>query len=124
MKPSDEYTRLEDELYHSPHAWRDYARCLEPTPEEEDVLFPWGKNPPTKAETAEYIDAHCGECPVRQQCLDLAVKTESVGIFGGFSLSSSDVAKLQRLRREGKRVTVGEAEALLRGAASAEQDSV
>lgn len=114
MKQGDEYTRLEDELYHSPHAWRDYARCLDPTSEEEDILFPWGKQPPSREETAEYIESHCYECPVRQQCLDLAVSTESVGVFGGFSLSSSDVAKLQRLRKSGKRVTVEQAEKELR----------
>jgi len=110
---SPEYDSLEDELYHDPHAWRDYAACLDVPLSDDRVIFPWGKNPPTEDETQGWLQEHCDGCPVAQRCLDFAVKTESIGLWGGVELTPSRIARLRRLRIQEGTATVERAKELL-----------
>lgn len=110
-----DYESLEEELYHDPHAWRDYANCLGATEEDERLLFPWESDPePEDNETDFYMINHCFGCPVRRQCLDFAAETASVGIWGGFRIDFDDAEKLQGLHSENGSVSIEEAEQLLR----------
>ncbi|MFJ5263282.1 WhiB family transcriptional regulator [Streptomyces sp. NPDC088387] len=62
--------------------WREVAMCRG---EEPDLFFPIGAGTsgPTLIQTEE-AKAVCARCPVRQQCLDWAVKVHPVdGIWGG-----------------------------------------
>lgn len=113
MNTNDEYTLLEDELYDDPHAWRDYANCLDATPEEERLIFPWGRPEPTEDETDAFIRERCVECPVREQCLNFAAQTESVGIWGGFRIEPRHSQKLGRLHRKEGHATVEDARKIL-----------
>jgi len=111
----NEYESLEEELRYDPHAWRDYANCLGASEEENRLLFPWEVRPePTDNETDLYMIKYCFECPVRQQCLNFAAKTNSIGIWGGFRLGFADSAKLEKLRSEVGWLTVEDAKEVLR----------
>lgn len=110
----NEYLSLEDELYSDPHAWRDYARCLDPTPEEERILFPWGRPEPTDNETDFYMSENCFQCPVRIQCLRFAAKTESIGIWGGHRLDLKAATKLGSLYKEDPGFNLDDADQVLR----------
>lgn len=105
----DEYYHLEDELYADPHAWRDYAWCLDPTPEEERLLFPWGKTEPTEEEIQGYIESHCYECPVIEQCFRFAMKTDSIGVWGGLNLTTPRVNRIKRLQSKNGSVSLEDA---------------
>jgi WhiB family redox-sensing transcriptional regulator len=110
---NSEYDRIRDEILADPHAWRDYARCLGATEEEQELIFPWGRPEPTQDQTDAFIREHCVECPVRQQCLDFAAKTESIGIWGGFRIEPRHAAKLKELRDDTGRATVEDARTVL-----------
>jgi hypothetical protein len=113
LKPTDEYTWIEDLLQDDPQGWRDFANCMDAPPEYDRILFPWGRNPPETEETEEFLSTYCDDCPVAQRCLDLALKTESEGIWGGVELTPSRVARLRRLRTEEGYVTVERAKEVL-----------
>lgn len=113
MYDSYVYWKIEEELYSDPHAWRDYAECLDATEEEEPLLFPWERPEPTDEQVAGYIKSHCGECLVQTQCLRFAAKTQSIGTWGGKNLSSRDSARLNRLHSRKPAFTLEEAEEAL-----------
>lgn len=100
MRSPDEYDYVADEIRNDPHAWRDYALCLDATENLDEVIFPF--NPAKRDEEAiqDFIETRCNQCPVSQRCLDFAVKTESIGIWGGMELNPSRVSRLRRLRNE------------------------
>lgn len=110
---SPEYDHLVEELQYDPHAWRDYALCIDAPLEDDRVIFPWGKNPPEPEETEEFLQWYCDDCPVQQRCLDFALETESEGIWGGVELTPSRVARLKRLRIQEGDVTVDRAKEVL-----------
>lgn len=109
----DEYDFLAEELREDPHAWRDYAACLDVTEDMDHVIFPW--NPSRRDDDAiqEFIENRCDECPVAQRCLDFAMATESEGIWGGVELTPSGIARLKRLRILEGDVTVERAKEVL-----------
>lgn len=109
----DEYNLIEHELNEDPGAWRDYAACLDATEEDERIIFPWGKNPPTPEESEEWMRQNCDRCPVAQQCLDFALKTESEGVWGGVELTHPRTNRLKRLRIQEGEVTVERAKEVL-----------
>lgn len=114
--PDHEYSEIEDLIQDDPVGWRDFANCIDAPVELDRVIFPWGKNPPEPEETEEFLQTYCDECPVRQRCLDLALKTESEGIWGAVELTPSRIHRLKRLRIQEGYVTVERAkEALGRG---------
>lgn len=102
-----------DELLDDPHSWRDYAACIGIEGGADDILFPF--NPKTRDDEAieEFVSEYCNSCPVMNECLDFATKTESIGIWGGIELTPKKVARLQRLRRLEGPVTVERAREVL-----------
>lgn len=60
--------------------WRDRAACRDA---EHDLFFPIGTTGPALAQI-ERARQICGGCPVREPCLEWALKTgEDSGIWGG-----------------------------------------
>lgn len=104
---------LLDELLDDPHAWRDYASCIGIGEEYDDILFPF--NPKTRDDEgiSEFKYEYCSECPVKDWCLDFAVKTESIGVWGGIELTPRKTARLGRLRKAEGPVTVDRAKETL-----------
>lgn len=100
----DEYDFIEAETKKDRHAWRDYAACLDTG--DDRIIFPWGLDPPEPPETRQWIANHCDVCPVRQRCLDFALDTESLGIWGGVELTPTRVQHLRRLREQQGSLTV------------------
>lgn len=107
-----------EELLSDHNAWYDYASCLGVYDEYDaqdldDVLFPF--NPRTRNENAieAFTREFCSTCPVRDQCIDFASRTESVGVWGGVELTSKKTQRLHRLRNQTRRVTVDLAEEVL-----------
>lgn len=71
-------------------AWMERMACRDEDPE---LFFPLGEGRgcQQQIEDAKWI---CSLCPVRTQCLDLALKTKAVGIFAG--TDEEDRRKLRR----------------------------
>lgn len=62
--------------------WRDRAACRR---EDPDLFFPIGTSGPALLQT-EQAKAVCRRCPVREQCLEWALRTgQSIGVWGGTS---------------------------------------
>ena len=60
--------------------WRMAGACLTADPE---LFFPIAEGTITKKQVAQ-AQRICADCPVRQQCLDFAMRTrEPAGIWGG-----------------------------------------
>ena len=61
-------------------SWRSFASCLG---RDVNIFFPeWGKNRAHKP----VINQICGDCPVKQECLEYALSLpEQIGFFGGMS---------------------------------------
>lgn len=109
---------IREELEDDPRAWYDYAACLGleefvDHKDLDDVLFPL--NPKTRDDDAinAFIYDYCDTCPVRDNCVDFAAKTESLGIWGGLELTPRKTARLARLRRAEGSVTVESAKEAL-----------
>lgn len=109
----DEYGRIEEALRNDSGAWRDYALCLSAPDDDDRIIFPWGKHPPTPEESEAWMQQYCDRCPVAQQCLDFGLSTESEGIWGGVELTPSRIARLKRLRIQEGKVTVERAKEVL-----------
>lgn len=60
-------------------AWMKQAACRGA---DGELFFPIGEKGPALQQAAE-AKAVCRRCPVRTECLDYALDTRSVGIFGG-----------------------------------------
>lgn len=68
-------------------AWQDYAECRGA---DADLFFP------ERGASTRKAKAICGECQVREQCLDFALDIgEKFGIWGGMS-----ERERRRVRRE------------------------
>lgn len=62
--------------------WRDLAACRDTDP---DLFFPVGTTGPA-IEQIENAKAVCGQCEVRESCLEFALTTnQDSGIWGGTS---------------------------------------
>lgn len=60
--------------------WRNSAACRT---EDPDLFFPIGTSGPALLQTAQ-AKAVCRRCPVREQCLEWALRTgQSIGVWGG-----------------------------------------
>jgi WhiB family redox-sensing transcriptional regulator len=59
--------------------WRDAALCRDYDPE---WWFPVGHTGPALAQVEEAKQV-CRRCPVIDECLDLAIRTGAVGVWGG-----------------------------------------
>ncbi len=60
--------------------WRNSAACRT---EDPDLFFPIGTSGPALLQT-EQAKAVCRRCPVREQCLQWALRTgQSIGVWGG-----------------------------------------
>lgn len=59
-------------------SWRSEGRCLD---SKTHIFFPVTD----KTDIAATVEARkiCAGCPVRQECLDFAISTNQVGIWGG-----------------------------------------
>lgn len=109
---------LLDELLDDPKAWFDYAACLGiydeyDTKDIDNVLFPFNPKLRDGDATEAFIAEYCNSCPVADQCLDFAVRTDSVGVWGGIELTPRKLARLQRLRNAEGPVTVDRAKEVL-----------
>ena len=70
--------------------WRQYAACQGVEPE---IFYP------TSDEEAEVAKAVCGQCPVRQPCLEYALaKRERDGVWGG--ATEKERRRMLRQRRK------------------------
>jgi len=73
----------------SPH-WRDRAACIGADP---DLFFP------QRGESAEPAREICARCPVREACLDYALRNAIThGIWGGVSERERRALRSRRLR--------------------------
>ena len=73
-------TAVDTRDVHHPYAWRAQAACRTEDPE---LFFPVSRGAAGRRE-AESAKAICRRCPVRQACLDWAVRTgQPWGIYGG-----------------------------------------
>ncbi len=78
-------------------SWREYAACRTQDPE---LFFPVGSSGPA-LEEIEMAKSICHHCPVREQCLDYAMKTgQDYGIWGG--LTEDERRVLARRRRNAR----------------------
>lgn len=74
--------------------WSQEATCIGKDPE---LFFPIGSTGPA-ATQAEEAKAVCVGCPVREECLDWALRTgQDAGVWGG--LSEEERRTLMRARR-------------------------
>lgn len=78
-------------------SWREYAACRNQDPE---IFFPVGSSGPA-LEEIEMAKSICHRCPVREQCLDYALRTgQDYGIWGG--LTEDERRVLARRRRSAR----------------------
>lgn len=64
-------------MYEQPYRWQEDAACRDADP---DLFFP------ERGQSLAPALAYCAVCPVRQECLNAAIKNrERVGIWGGLS---------------------------------------
>ena len=71
-------------------SWRDEARCLD----SPELFFPDNDTGPA----AQQAKAICKVCPVRVQCLELALTNdERAGIWGGFT--TTERGKMPRTKQ-------------------------
>lgn len=68
------------------------ATCkIEKAPLEQFIL--------EKGYTASEAKKYCRRCPVRQDCLDYAIHTQSVGVWGGHVFTfKTDIIEIQPIR--------------------------
>lgn len=71
-----------------PEVWREFVK------EPSDLFFPRGKGELTNA-WKNAIRSICGDCPVKAECLDHALKHEELGWWAGISPLDRD-----RMRRD------------------------
>lgn len=75
--------------------WRDFARCkgMGTTPEDAELFHP------QRAELTEPAKSLCAECPVKQPCLEYALRTvQRQGVWGG--TSERERRRMRRAVRE------------------------
>jgi WhiB family transcriptional regulator, redox-sensing transcriptional regulator len=76
--------------------WRAAGACLSADP---DLFFPIANGAPCARQEAEALWI-CAGCPVRQQCLDFAVRTgEADGIWGGTTAAERIRARRRKAHR-------------------------
>jgi len=76
--------------------WRAAGACLTADP---DLFFPIAGGAPSARQQGEALRI-CARCPVRQQCLDFAVRTgETHGIWGGTTPDQRTSARRRARRR-------------------------
>jgi WhiB family transcriptional regulator, redox-sensing transcriptional regulator len=76
--------------------WRAAGACLTADP---DLFFPIAGGAPSARQEAKALRI-CAHCPVRQECLDFAVRTgETHGIWGGTTADERIRVRRKRLRR-------------------------
>ncbi len=78
------------------HEWRDLALCRDTDPE---LFFPVGTTGTalTQIDRAKQV---CGECTVRDECLEFSLTTnQDSGIWGGLSEEERRVIRRQRAAR-------------------------
>lgn len=81
--------------------WNELADAIEQAEEAPqcynfpDAYFP---DKGTSGNAAEFLWAKkmCGECPVRQQCAEYAIKWEADGIWGGMSATERRLIRQER----------------------------
>lgn len=79
---------LSDLMWEPDTRWREAAAC---SGVESDLFFPASE----EASAAQAAKAICGECPVREACLQYALVTnQAAGVWGGL-----DAADRRRMRR-------------------------
>jgi WhiB family redox-sensing transcriptional regulator len=92
---------LAEDYVESAFRWQDFAACLGINP---DLFFP-----PPHYETPIQVRAReakakaiCNTCPVRQPCLDFALRTDQFGIWGGTNSQERDRLRGKKPRRNRK----------------------
>jgi len=60
-------------------AWQDAGVCRHPRAQANADFFPGDR----RSRGAVLAKAYCGVCPIRQQCLDYALRNAERGIWGG-----------------------------------------
>ncbi|PKK16117.1 WhiB family transcriptional regulator [Thermomonospora sp. CIF 1] len=79
--------------------WTDYAICRGVDPE---LFYPINYTVPVMAEQVEAAKAICGNCPVKAECLDWALRAgEPDGIWGG--TTPEERRYIRREMRRGER---------------------
>jgi WhiB family redox-sensing transcriptional regulator len=82
--------------------WRAAGACLTADP---DLFFPIAEGTVTSKQAAR-AQRICADCPVRQQCLDFAMRTrEPAGIWGG----TTPEERIRELRNRNRRRPAREA---------------
>ncbi|AZM63887.1 MULTISPECIES: WhiB family transcriptional regulator [unclassified Streptomyces] len=80
--------------------WRNSAACRT---EDPDLFFPIGTSGPALLQT-EQAKAVCRRCPVREQCLQWALRTgQSIGVWGGTSEEERRALKRRTAARSSPR---------------------
>ena len=80
--------------------WRNSAACRT---EDPDLFFPIGTSGPALLQT-EQAKAVCRRCPVREQCLQWALRTgQSTGVWGGTSEEERRALKRRTAARRSPR---------------------
>ncbi len=80
--------------------WRNSAACRT---EDPDLFFPIGTSGPALLQT-EQAKAVCRRCPVREQCLQWALRTgQSMGVWGGTSEEERRALKRRTAARRSPR---------------------
>ncbi len=80
--------------------WRNSAACRT---EDPDLFFPIGTSGPALLQT-EQAKAVCRRCPVREQCLQWALRTgQSIGVWGGTSEEERRALKRRTAARRSPR---------------------
>lgn len=81
--------------------WNTLAACKDADPE---IFFPVGRG---GHQPKDLVDSlwfkYCGECPVKQRCMDHALENEEYGFWAGTTQEERKVA-----RQEGRTITFDE----------------
>ena len=90
--------------------WRKEAACKDYPTDWWFDLMPWRRGRPEKVEWKETIRKAkeiCETCPVKQDCLDWALKHEDYGLWGGFTPGQRDrIRRTKNLRLVAPEVAV------------------
>ncbi|MDQ0798029.1 WhiB family transcriptional regulator [Streptomyces sp. B1I3] len=79
--------------------WRTHAACRDADP---DLFFPIGSTGPALVQAGE-AKAVCGQCPVREKCLDWALENgQDSGVWGGLDENERRALKRRRARTQAR----------------------
>lgn len=89
--------------------WRDQAACLNVSEPDASAFFPWDEGI-TEHDVDRVKNKYCKVCPVQKECLELALETESQGVWGGISISHRNFDRIYYLWKENQPITVEDEE--------------